>query len=111
MDEYMGEIADLDEEITALQMAKGDETVILELERQREVLKALYLKAQELFGNGQGDLRLSEALALRGLGPWTLDNVYAYVYDEALSLADDPVVFAREILKTRFAERLLGPVG
>ena len=53
---------------------------------QAEILKALYARARELFDQGAEDADLRRALTIRGYGEWSLDNVYAFVYESAVEL-------------------------
>jgi hypothetical protein len=86
MDEYGKEIADLQAQVDQLVDADGDKATIAELEMQLEVLKAIYRQVRTLFAAGEEDPDLRRALAIRGYGPWTLDNVYAFVYEQAVEL-------------------------
>lgn len=107
MDEYAKEIADLQREIDRLVEAEGDPREISDLQVQLDVLTALYRQAVALFELGAGDPPMRQRLAIRGYGPWTLDNVYAFVYEQAVELPDEaPRRFAEEIGRTDFEELL-----
>ena len=44
---------------------------------------------------------------MRGYGDWTLDNVYAFVFESAVDLpAEEPKSFLNDITGTDFAELL-----
>ena len=53
---------------------------------QARVLEALYAQAVELFDRGRQDAELRNRLRMRGYGDWTLENVYAFVYESAVDL-------------------------
>jgi hypothetical protein len=107
MDEYAKEIRDLQQEIDRLVEAEGDKKEIADLEMQVEVLSAIYRQAEALYRRGEADRELRRGLRLRGYGDWTLDNVYAFVYEQAVELPDEgPKAFADDIRQTDFAGRL-----
>ncbi|HEV2954009.1 MAG TPA: hypothetical protein VG015_07950 [Candidatus Dormibacteraeota bacterium] len=104
MDEYAKEIADLEAQIEAMADAEEDPKVIAESEMERDVLRAIYRQAQVLFDMGRPDRNLQAHLVLRGYGPWTLDNVYAFTYETAVDLpAATQRDFIHEIGGTDFA--------
>ena|SRR5919204_13208 len=86
MDEYTKEIGDLQFQVDEMIEAEGDAREIAELEMQLDILKALYGRARELYARGEQDSALRRGLAIRGYGDWTLDNVYAFVYETAVEL-------------------------
>ena len=86
MDDYQKEIADLETQIEQLVEAEGDSTTIAELSMQLEILKALYARATDLFQRGKKDDGLRYGLRIQGYGDWTLDNVYAFVYERSVEL-------------------------
>ena len=87
MDDYSREIADLLAQIDELEEQEdADKAEISDLKMQLEILKALYARARELFDAGEADSELRAALAMRGYGPWSFDNVYAFVYEQAVEL-------------------------
>jgi hypothetical protein len=108
MDDYSKEIIDLQREVDRLLEAEGDQQEIAELEMQIRVLKALYEQASMLFEQGRGDADLRRQLVIRGYGEWTLDNVYAFVYEAAVDLPEvEPTAFAKGISHTDFASLLI----
>lgn len=86
MDDYQKEISDLERQIEDLVEAEGDKQTIADLSMQAEILKALYAQARELFDRGAEDPDLRHALKLKGYGDWSLDNVYAFVYERSVEL-------------------------
>jgi predicted translin family RNA/ssDNA-binding protein len=104
MDDYQKEIADLQAEVHRLVEAEGEPPEIAELEMQIKVLTALYEQARALHDQGHEDPDLRRLLRLRGYGDWTLDNVYAFVFESAVDLPDaEPRAFANDISRTDFA--------
>jgi hypothetical protein len=109
MDDYSKEIADLRAQIEAMQQEEeADPKELKELQMQLDVLGAIYSRALELYDRGRDDLPSRRALAMRGYGDWTLDNVYAYVYEAAV---DEPTsghhAFLGVIRETDFGHRLV----
>ena len=86
MDDYQKEIADLETQVEQLVEADGDARTIAELSMQLEILKAIYVRAADLFGRGQQDEGLRYGLRIQGYGDWTIDNVYAFVYERSVEL-------------------------
>src|SRR2546428_11994064 len=86
MDEYMLEINDLRRRIATLKFERASLTIIEELEAQLRILKAIYDSAGALFAAGENDRRLQASFPDQGLGAWAFDNVYFYVYDQAVTL-------------------------
>ena len=86
MDDYQKEIADLESQVDKLVEEEGDATTIAELSMQLEILKAIYARAIDLFGRGNKDEGLRYGLRSQGYGDWTLDNVYAFVYERSVEL-------------------------
>ena len=86
MNDYQKEIADLEAQIDQLVGAEGDPKTIAELSMQLEILKAIYLRATDLLERGKKDLGLRYGLRIQGYGDWTIDNVYAFVYERAVEL-------------------------
>jgi len=108
MDDYSKEIGDLQREVDRLVEAEGDQQEIAELEMQIRVLKALYEQATTLYEQGRGDPDLRRQLVIRGYGEWTLDNVYAFVFETAVDLPDvEPTAFVKEVSHTDFARLLI----
>lgn len=107
MDEYEKEIRDVQREIERLVEADGDAGAIRELEMQVQVLTAIYEQAQALLKRGDADSELRNGLALRGYGPWNLDNVYAFVYEFAVDMpSEGHHQFVKEVVHTDFADVL-----
>jgi predicted translin family RNA/ssDNA-binding protein len=108
MDDYSKEIGDLQREVDRLVEAEGDPQEIAELEMQIRVLKALYEQATTLYEQGRDDPDLRRQLLIRGYGEWTLDNVYAFVFEAAVDLPDiEPKAFVNGISHTDFASLLI----
>ncbi|HEV3462212.1 MAG TPA: hypothetical protein VG413_09225, partial [Candidatus Dormibacteraeota bacterium] len=89
MDEYMLEINDLRRRIAKLKFERGSVVIIEELEAQLRILKAIYESANALFSAGEQDRRLQAGFRERQLGSWTFENVYFYVYEQAVALEPD----------------------
>ena len=96
MDEYAKEIGDLEAQIDAMIEAEADKRKIAELQMQLEILRALYAQATALLEAGRLDLELRRGLALKGYGEWTLENVYAFVYETSVDLPAEGQRKARE---------------
>lgn len=86
MDDYQKEIADLETQVEQLVEAEGDAKTIAELSMQLEILKALYTRAIDLYQRGAKDEGLRYGLRIQGYGDWTIDNVYAFVYERSVEL-------------------------
>ena len=86
MDDYQKEIADLEAQVDRLVEEEGDAKTIAELSMQLEILKAIYARASDLFARGGQDEGLRYGLRIQGYGDWTLDNVYAFVYERSVEL-------------------------
>ena len=86
MDDYQREISDLQAEIDRMLEAEEDHKEIAELQMQLDILRVLYQRATELLAAGTNDPDLQRRLNLRGYGDWTLENVYAFVYESAVDL-------------------------
>ena len=86
MDDYQKEIADLEAQVEQLVEADGEAKTIAELTMQLEILKAIYARALDLLGRGRKDDALRYGLRIQGYGDWTLDNVYAFVYERSVEL-------------------------
>ena len=86
MNDYQKEIGDLEAQIDQLVEAEGDPKTIAELSMQLEILKAIYTRATDLLERGKRDQGLRYGLRIQGYGDWTLDNVYAFVYERAVEL-------------------------
>jgi hypothetical protein len=86
VDDYQKEIADLEAQVERLVQEEGDARTIAELTMQLEILKAIYARALDLLQRGQKDEGLRYGLRIQGYGDWTLDNVYAFVYERSVEL-------------------------
>ena len=86
MDDYEKEIADLEVQIEQLVEAEGDAKTIAELSMQLEILRAIYARTLDLLERGKKDSDLRFGLRMQGYGDWTLDNVYAFVYERSVEL-------------------------
>jgi hypothetical protein len=86
VDDYQKEIADLEVQVEQLVEAEGDARTIAELSMQLEILKAIYARASDLFQRGKKDEGLRYGLRIQGYGDWTIDNVYAFVYERSVEL-------------------------
>lgn len=86
MDDYQKEIADLEAQVEQLVEAEGDARTIAELSMQLEILKAIYARSTDLYQRGKRDEGLRYGLRIQGYGDWTLDNVYAFVYERSVEL-------------------------
>jgi hypothetical protein len=86
LDDYQKEIADLEAQVDQLVEAEGDARTIAELSMQLEILKAIYARAADLFQRGSKDEGLRYGLRIQGYGDWTIDNVYAFVYERSVEL-------------------------
>ena len=110
MDEYLLEINDLRRRIAKLKFERGSITIIEELEAQLRILKAIHDSATELFAAGEGDPRLQASFRDRQLGNWTFENVYFYVYEQAVALEPDGHDLASLIWHQDYVAPLLSPV-
>ena len=90
MDDYQKEIADLERQVEQVVLAEGDAKTIAELSMQLEILKAIYARATDLFSRGRVDEGLRYGLRIQGYGDWSLDNVYAFVYERSVELDAAP---------------------
>ena len=86
MDDYQKEIADLETQVERLVEAEGDAKTIAELTMQLEILKTIYARASDLYARGLKDEGLRYGLRIQGYGDWTIDNVYAFVYERTVEL-------------------------
>ena len=107
VNEYEKEIADLERQREALVEAQGDADTIAELEMELQVLRAIYRRALELMDVGSRAEEVRSGLARRGYGDWTLDNVYAYVYESLVELPETaPGAFVEAIREADLAGAL-----
>jgi hypothetical protein len=110
MDEYTLEINDLRRRIAKLKFERAPVTIIEELEAQLRILKAIYDSASGLHAAGEADPRLQASFRERELGDWNFDNVYAFVYDQAVALEPDGHDLSTLIWHQDYAALLLSPV-
>src|SRR5712691_3391214 len=111
MDESMLAINDLRRRIAKLKFERASIIIIEELEAQLRILKAIYDSAMALFGAGETDGRLQAGFGDRQLGNWTFENVYFYVYEQAVALEPDGHNLATLIWHHDYASPLLSPVA
>ena len=86
MDDYQKEIADLETQVERLVEEQGDAKTVAELSMQLEILKAIYARVTDLLKRGIKDEGLRYGLRIQGYGDWTIDNVYAFVYERSVEL-------------------------
>jgi hypothetical protein len=86
VDEYQLEIQQLTGQLARLREAEADPGLIEEYEAELRNLTALYRASRETYEAGMGDRRLPQALVRAGFGPWTLENVYSFIYDVSMEL-------------------------
>ena len=86
MDDYQKEIADLETQVEQLVEEESDAKTIAELSMQLEILKTIYARATDLLQRGQKDEGLRYGLRIQGYGDWSIDNVYAFVYERSVEL-------------------------
>jgi hypothetical protein len=110
MDEYLLEINDLRRRIAKLKFERASLTIIEELEAQLRILKAIYDSALALYAVGEKDRQLQASFGQRDLGGWTFDNVYFYVYEQAVAIEPDGHDLATLIWQHDYQAPLLTPV-
>ena len=86
MDDYQKEIADLETQVDQLVREEGEAKTIAELSMQLEILKAIHARVTDLYQRGLKDDGLRYGLRIQGYGDWTVDNVYAFVYERSVEL-------------------------
>jgi hypothetical protein len=86
VDDYQKEIADLETQVEQLVEEEGDAKTIAELSMQLEILKAIYARVTDLYMRGLKDEGLRYGLRIQGYGDWTIDNVYAFVYERSVEI-------------------------
>jgi len=107
----MLEINDLRRRIAKLKFDSASVVIIEELEAQLRILKAIYDSAAGLYSAGEQDRRLQTGFRERQLGSWTFENVYFYVYEQAVALEPDTQDLATLIWHHDYAGLLLSPVA
>jgi DNA mismatch repair ATPase MutS len=110
MDEYLLEINDLRRRIAKLKFERASITIIEELEAELRILKAIHDSATELFAAGEKDPRLQASFRERELGNWTFENIYFYVYEQAVALEPDAHDLATLIWHHDYLAPLRSPV-
>ena len=108
MDEYTIEMNDLRRQIAKLKFERADLVLIEELEAQLRILRAIYDATVQL--HAERTALLARRLRERGLGDWTFDNVYSYVYEEAVSLDPGGHDLAFQIQAQDYRAHLEAPV-
>jgi DNA mismatch repair ATPase MutS len=108
MDEYLLEINDLRRRIARLKFERASQTIIEELEAQLRILKAIYDSVSALYADN--DPRLQAGFAERELGSWTFENVYFYVYEQAVALEPAGHDLATQIWRHDYRAGLMSPV-
>ena len=114
MDEYQREINELQTQIDAMVEAEEDPKEIAELQMQLQILQAIYTQAVRVFQAGEDDTELRQRLTMRGYGEWTLDNVYAFVFETSVDLpGQGHRSFVGEIREADFVQELVsvGTIG
>jgi len=111
MDEYMLEINDLRRRIAKLKFERASVTIIEELEAQLRILKAIYDSATALYAAGEKDPQLQARFDAGDLGGWTFDNVYFYVYEQAVAIEPEGHDLASLIWQHDYRAPLLTPVS
>jgi len=86
MDEYELEITQLRRRIAGLKFRRADPVLINELEQELRILQAIYRATWRTFEAGEGRSDLRSRFQQMDLGGWSFENVYSYVYEEAVQL-------------------------
>ena len=107
MDEYHLEIQSIRSTLTRLRADQADPELIEEYEAELRILMALYTAATETLVAGENDARMRTILAELGFGDWTMENVYSFIYDAALDMAESGHDLAARVGQTDFAGSLL----
>jgi len=89
VDDYQKEISDLETQVEQLVEQESDAKTIAELSMQLEILKAIYVRAADLYQRGKKDEGLRYGLRIQGYGDWNVDNVYAFVFERSVELEPD----------------------
>jgi hypothetical protein len=108
VDEYQLEIQSVRQTLERLRAAEAEPAVVEEYEAELRNLTSLYNAARETLAAGERDRRLGRALSELGFGDWTLQNVYAFVYDASMELdLDGGTDLAGRVDETDYAASLL----
>ena len=107
----MLEMNELRRRIAKLKFERASVTIIEELEAQLRILRSIYDSTTALFAAGQTDSRLQASFRDRQLGSWTFENVYFYVYEQAVALEPDGHDLATLIWRHDYVGPLLNSVA
>jgi hypothetical protein len=86
MDEWQVEMREIRARIADLRAKRGDAVIIAELEAQLRILQSFYQVAWEVFDAGEADGEVHAGLARVGMGRWTFENVYSFIYERAMEI-------------------------
>jgi hypothetical protein len=111
MDEYTLEINELRRRIAKLKFDRAPVDVIEELEAQLRILKAIYDATWSVYQEGERDSNLPARFKALGFGAWTFDNVYFYVYEEAVKLDPEGHDLASRISERDYLAPLAAPAA
>jgi len=111
VNEYELEIDSIKRALARLRAAEAAAAVIEEYEVELRNLQALYRAAQETMTEGKADQRIRRALDDLGFGDWSLDNVYAFVYEAAVDAEQGDTGLASTVDQIDFAASLLAAQG
>jgi hypothetical protein len=111
LDEYQLEIRDIRRTLGRLKAEKAREELIAEYEAELRNLVALHDAARVTLEAGEDDGALPRALHELGFGDWTLENVYAFVYEAAMEAESDGRDLANVINHTDYAASLRAALG
>lgn len=109
MDDYQKEIADLETQVDQLVREEGEAKTIAELSMQLEILKAIHARVTDLYQRGLKDDGLRYGLRIQGYGDWTVDNVYAFVYERSVELEPNAHIAFVGGIKTADFALMLNP--
>ena len=104
-DEYQLEIGQTRSHLAKLKAEEAPAAIIEEFEAQVRNLQSLYQAAVETLDSP--DPRLPLALRELGFGAWTLENVYAFVYEAAMAEEADGRDLANVITHIDYAASLI----
>jgi hypothetical protein len=107
VDEYQLEIQSIRSTLIRLRADEADPELIEEYEAELRILMALYTAATETYEAGHRDVRLRTVLADLDFGDWTMENVYAFVYNAALDMDESGHDLAARLGQTDFVTALL----
>ena len=111
LDEYQIEIRDIRRTLGRLRAEKAREELIAEYEAELRNLVALYEAARTMLEDGARSEELRTALRELGFGEWTLENVYAFVYEASMEAETDGRDLANVINHTDYAASLRVALG